>query len=1228
MTTRLHRFYKNKLGQLNSKDLEQMWPDTKVEWYDKSVELGNEPEVTTQQDESYLSDGSEWDYIPGETILQALSEALGIKIQLANAVEEIQYGVDHEIIHGPIADRANELYSVTYYIVNHPRYGLSLYEGERLDDRAFDLSESSGIYDSPGELADLMLRDILNQSIAQEELVLANMNNASVNCVDESISAPGLQLTPDEEFPGGEQPQSKNNLPEIDHGRMRRTEGQIKLNELSEYSQPIYDSLVEHGDEPKLEDISDPNTQPEQPDIWVEGQVSVGFIGSEPWVRVIQPSGHELHIQYFNQSYSISTYGSKYDFMVRFTTADEGHDFVEIMEDWDRPDVESGFNFMDISDINIIKKVMEKLDLDKIWNRPGHQFVNINQAFNDITAKVAAEHTSAILALVPTEEASSAISTHFGDLLNNSDPLHITLVYLGKNLDTSKLNDVLQTVCDAYDPLECKLQGLGIFNHESDGGRPFYCSVDAIGLSEFRTALVLAASEVGVEIPEDYDFTPHMTIAYTDQLEDIDLETGAPEVSWVSNKLILMNGDDHTEFMLGGQSKQAQVTLKDMDKWPEETKVTYDRGIELGKEPVEESNVIPPLSYYESKLGQELKLPNGSKFIINKLDGTVGDYSIRMSVYLQEGKLTIGRDYNVDRGMFSIWLNNKPIDGVGRLPSIAPGGIDTLVDAAIEEYIVAIHHSLSGSWFDGQTYFKDGRLQRNVDTTQLLESDNFDLESKQAAPITVKDLPGDMDKVYDQMEETEGVELSDNWTDLPDLKQLPSETIKIFKEGIVDGILWRGFVTTKAGVDQRTYVSDDGTSVDYDSFGQTPNVFLSNGQEWKFEGLFQYIDRSKIQPLDDFDMDIIRSGISDGEDVQDPHEITGKSAGGSGLSLHELITPSLGQGGIDDPADNHETENISEDPDLKLGDVEAPYADSSGPLSFRFDDDKRMNITKGAQKKVPLTDLSDDMKVVYDQMVENEGEPKIEELSERTIYDTLRKNRPVERYEPSDATKIIDTAAGPAYIHTLYNSTSVFFLEAFIGFNVQTSSTSYYYQRDKNYTTPKFTKFEIYQNNVAHYMQQGRRGTRQPSQIELELANFLAKYVSIPVNAKTRPGVNKGLEQILRLASIKTSQLQVSDRYDVLGPPNGCKGQCEGTGLIPICEGDSNETLAKLWEAAEADSHAEDGWHFVKCPDCSTPDKSAVGIPDIEPNENISGNDYGRQDMAIPRDPAVEDILY
>jgi len=64
------------------------------------------------------------------------------------------------------------------------------------------------------------------------------------------------------------------------------------------------------------------------------------------------------------------------------------------------------------------------------------------------------------------------------------------------------------------------------------------------------------------------------------------------------------------------------------------------------------------------------------------------------------------------------------------------------------------------------------------------------------------------------------------------------------------------------------------------------------------------------------------------------------------------------------------------------------------------------------------------------------------------------------------------------------------------------------------------------------------------------------------------------------------------DRYDMMGikrpdPKDVCGGQCEGTGVVPVHVDEQEEPWRTLWLEAEKESPAEDGWHFVICPDCN-----------------------------------------
>lgn len=80
-----------------------------------------------------------------------------------------------------------------------------------------------------------------------------------------------------------------------------------------------------------------------------------------------------------------------------------------------------------------------------------------------------------------------------------------------------------------------------------------------------------------------------------------------------------------------------------------------------------------------------------------------------------------------------------------------------------------------------------------------------------------------------------------------------------------------------------------------------------------------------------------------------------------------------------------------------------------------------------------------------------------------------------------------------------------------------------------------------------------------------------------------------------------------TDRYGALGlplpdPKTVCRGACEGTGCVPVwfptetrpvpftaTVAPTTEDYAKYheaWLAAEREDPAENGWHFVSCPDC------------------------------------------
>lgn len=174
----------------------------------------------------------------------------------------------------------------------------------------------------------------------------------------------------------------------------------------------------------------------------------------------------------------------------------------------------------------------------------------------------AASKNSGMIAIYPSAYAADEIKKHFRNLPNSEGKrdLHVTLVYLGKNL-TEEQWDIAKKVCDhvadAHESMWCRTQGVGVFDHDDDG-RPFYCSIDAIGMNDLRADLVAALEARGISVPRDYDFTPHMTVAYLADLDRVNFDKGSPNIRWECTEIDLVRGDKviHTS-MLGGMSKAA-----------------------------------------------------------------------------------------------------------------------------------------------------------------------------------------------------------------------------------------------------------------------------------------------------------------------------------------------------------------------------------------------------------------------------------------------------------------------------------------------------------------------------------------------------------------------------------------------------------------------------------------------------------------------------------------------
>jgi DnaJ-class molecular chaperone len=76
--------------------------------------------------------------------------------------------------------------------------------------------------------------------------------------------------------------------------------------------------------------------------------------------------------------------------------------------------------------------------------------------------------------------------------------------------------------------------------------------------------------------------------------------------------------------------------------------------------------------------------------------------------------------------------------------------------------------------------------------------------------------------------------------------------------------------------------------------------------------------------------------------------------------------------------------------------------------------------------------------------------------------------------------------------------------------------------------------------------------------------------------------------------------IELTDRYKILGipypdPQTVCKGQCEGTGMVPTYRNETDPECLSRWIIEHCKyEHECDGWHFITCPDCEGTGKNNI----------------------------------
>jgi 2'-5' RNA ligase len=130
------------------------------------------------------------------------------------------------------------------------------------------------------------------------------------------------------------------------------------------------------------------------------------------------------------------------------------------------------------------------------------------------------------------------------------DDHHITVVYLGPDVDDDAFGQACARAQDAADsadgPLAGTIEGLSVFapSDSSDGKMPVFAPADIPGAGDLQSQLGdLSASEHG-------QWVPHVTIAYVSPGDP--LPPPVPPTPVTFTHLSVHRGDDVRRFPLGG----------------------------------------------------------------------------------------------------------------------------------------------------------------------------------------------------------------------------------------------------------------------------------------------------------------------------------------------------------------------------------------------------------------------------------------------------------------------------------------------------------------------------------------------------------------------------------------------------------------------------------------------------------------------------------------------------
>ncbi|MET7335944.1 2'-5' RNA ligase family protein [Nonomuraea sp. NPDC005650] len=175
---------------------------------------------------------------------------------------------------------------------------------------------------------------------------------------------------------------------------------------------------------------------------------------------------------------------------------------------------------------------------------------------DDAAASVVGVDQGAMIALAVPADAAAELAIPDGLA---PDDLHVTLVYMGKNIPSETWEqaiEVARQVAAKQGPLAGQLGGIGAFPAAEDGV-PVFVPVDVPGLEVLRQRLAEALDAAGIEYAANHGYTPHVTLRYVEPGEPMPDPVAPVPVAF--DGLTVVADDEPTAIPFGAGAGAAEV---------------------------------------------------------------------------------------------------------------------------------------------------------------------------------------------------------------------------------------------------------------------------------------------------------------------------------------------------------------------------------------------------------------------------------------------------------------------------------------------------------------------------------------------------------------------------------------------------------------------------------------------------------------------------------------------